>query len=70
MIPVKSAAVEAIGHDGTHLHVTYAGGKTYIHHNVSQELFDDLVAAPSKGQFLNRHIRTQHPGTHHPDQTK
>lgn len=62
MKPVTSSAATHIGHDGTHLHVTYPGGKTYIHANVPAELHEQLMASSSIGQFLNTHIRKQYPG--------
>jgi hypothetical protein len=62
MTPVQSDAVEALGHDGHDLHVTYKGGKTYVHPGVSTEKYNQLLLSPSKGQFLNVHIRKQHPG--------
>jgi KTSC domain len=61
MIPVTSDAVTHIGHDGQHLHVTYKGGKTYIHPDVPQDKFTQLMQADSKGKFIAAHIRVQHP---------
>jgi hypothetical protein len=62
MTPVTSDAVTHIGHDGTDLHVTYKGERTYVHPGVSAELHEQLMEAPSKGKFIAQHIRVQHPG--------
>ena len=63
MIPVQSEAVSAIGYDGQNLHITYrGGGKTYIHPNVPRHVADGLMAAESKGKYIAKHIRLQHPG--------
>lgn len=60
MVPViDSKSIEAVGHDGQHLHITYRGGRGYIYKGVSPETYDDLLKAPSKGTFLNAHIRKQ-----------
>jgi hypothetical protein len=57
-----SAAVKAIGHDESGLHVTYKTGKTYLHAGVTAEKFHDLLKAPSKGTFLAAHISKKFPG--------
>jgi hypothetical protein len=62
MIPVSSAAATHIGHDGTDLHVTYPGGKTYVHAGVPAEVHAQLMDGRSIGQFLNSNIRKQYPG--------
>ena len=62
MQAVKSDAVTHVGHDGKDLHVTYKGGKTYVHANVPAAKYQALLAAPSKGTYLSKHISKQHPG--------
>lgn len=62
MQAVKSDAATHIGHDGTDLHVTYPGGKTYVHKGVPAELHAQLVDGRSIGKFLNSNIRKQYPG--------
>jgi len=46
--------------DGT-LHAKYKNGKVYSHPGVPQEKFHALMASPSKGEYFNKHIKTQHP---------
>lgn len=63
MIPVNSEAIIAVGYDGTNLHITYrGGGKTYIHPGVHKSTYESLLASDSKGKFIAKHIRVQHPG--------
>jgi KTSC domain len=38
------------------LEITFVSGKVYVYADVPPEVFDDFCAAPSKGQFFNRHI--------------
>jgi hypothetical protein len=61
MKPVTSSAATHIGHDGTDLHVTYKGGKTYVHRNVPAEVHAQLLDGRSIGQALNT-LRKQYPG--------
>jgi hypothetical protein len=62
LIPVQSSMVTHVGHDGHALHLVYKGGKHYVHPEVSAEKYKELLASPSKGEFINKHIKTQHPG--------
>jgi hypothetical protein len=57
---VDSTNVESIGYDGEtmELHVRFKSGPVmYIYVNVPESTFDDLMAAPSKGSYLNREIK-------------
>ena len=53
MIPVKSSAVSAIGHDGETLTVQYASGGLYKIEGVTPEQFTGLLASESIGRALN-----------------
>ena len=64
LTPVQSAAMTHVGHDGKDLHVVYASGKHYVHPDVPVAKFAGLMAAESKGHYLNAHIAKQHPGSH------
>ncbi len=59
MIYVDSSNVEAIGYEDAamELHVQFVGGALYVYHDAPREVYDDLMAAPSKGSFLNRVIK-------------
>lgn len=52
MVPVKSSNLTHIGHHGHTLHVTYKGGVKYRFEPVPVGIFNQLMAAESKGKFL------------------
>lgn len=60
MTYVDSSNIEAIGYDdeAMELHVQFLGGALYTYLDVPREVFDDFMAAPSKGSFLNRVIKS------------
>jgi hypothetical protein len=62
LTPVKSDAVTHVGHDGKDLTVLYRGGRRYVHRNVPEQRYKQLLASDSIGRFLNDHIRKQYPG--------
>ena len=56
---VHSSNVASIGYDelaGT-LEVEFQSGAIYQYFGVPQNLYDQLMQAPSKGQFLNTYIK-------------
>lgn len=59
MLYVDSSNIEAVGYDegAQELHVRFLTGATYAYYGVPRLLFDGLMAAPSKGSFLNREIK-------------
>jgi hypothetical protein len=59
MIYVDSSNVEAIGYDDNaqELHVQFLSGGLYVYYGVPRQVFDGLMASPSKGSFLNREIK-------------
>lgn len=59
---VDSSNIEAIGHDtaSQELHVRFLSGVEYVYHGVPREVYDELMAAPSKGSFLNRAIKSNY----------
>ena len=56
---VDSSNIEQIGHDGDaqELYVRFLSGALYVYSGVPQEVFDELMAAPSKGSYLNRAVK-------------
>ena len=56
---VDSSNVEAIGYDEAtqELHIQFVGGGYYVYQGVPREIYDELMAAPSKGSYLNRCIK-------------
>ena len=60
---VASSNISSIGYDqGTQtLEVEFTNGSVYQYYNVDQNLFDQLMASGSKGQFLNNYIKNAYP---------
>lgn len=56
---VDSSNVEAIGYDNKtqQLHVRFLSGTTYVYDKVPADIYEDLMAAPSKGSYVNRVIK-------------
>lgn len=52
--PVESSNIAAIGYDPATktLQVDFKGGRKYHYQRVSQEVFDELAAAPSVGKHF------------------
>jgi len=61
--PIVSSNITSIGYDpdSETLEVEFTNGSIYQYFNVPSGLNDQLMAAPSKGQFLNVYIRNGYP---------
>lgn len=61
--PVPSSNIKSIGYDPTTetLEVEFTNGTIYQYFNVHPALNEQLMSAPSKGQFLNLYIRNAYP---------
>ncbi|WP_394890401.1 KTSC domain-containing protein [Mesorhizobium sp. AaZ16] len=61
--PVASSNIVSIGYDADTetLEVEFSGGTVYQYYNVGAALNEQLMHAPSKGQFLNIYIRNDYP---------
>lgn len=60
---ISSTNVASIGYDAANetLEVEFKSGAIYQYFNVGSALFDALMMAPSKGQFLNVNIKNSYP---------
>lgn len=60
MIYVASSNIEAIGYDDDtqELHIQFVSGGYYIYSEVPRQIYEDLMAASSKGSFLNREVKS------------
>lgn len=60
---VASSNISSLGYDPTSetLEVEFSSGSIYQYYNVGEALYDQLMAAPSKGQFLNTYIKNAYP---------
>ena len=57
--PVTSSNINSIGYDAQSdiLEVEFVSGDIYHYFNVPEHLYQSLMNAASKGQFLNENIR-------------
>jgi hypothetical protein len=61
---VQSSNVECIGYDpeSMELHVRFLNSAlTYVYLNVPQQVFDEMMYAPSKGSYLSQCIKNVYP---------
>ncbi|MFH0810919.1 MAG: KTSC domain-containing protein [Pseudomonadota bacterium] len=60
---VPSSSISSIGYDSASetLEVEFQNGSVYQYYNVGQTIYDQIMIAPSKGQFLNSQIRNAFP---------
>lgn len=61
--PVVSESIAAIGYDddAEALEVEFVSGAVYRYSGVPQDVYEDFRQAPSKGTFLNHHIKNAYP---------
>jgi hypothetical protein len=61
-IPVSSSNIRSIGYEPeiSTLEVEFNTGSVYQYHGVSQEAFDSLMQAESKGIYFNANIRNSY----------
>lgn len=57
MNPVDSTNLESVGYDGTNLFVRFKNGSIYVYFHVPESLYQELLAADSKGKFLSKHVK-------------
>jgi hypothetical protein len=67
-IIVASSSLLSIGHDPSTnvLEVRFRNGRCYQYFAVPRETFEHLMAAESKGAYLNAHIKDRFPMTRVP----
>ena len=60
---VASSNIASIGYDepSQTLEVEFTNGAIYQYYNVTQTLFEQLIQAGSKGQFLTYQIKNAYP---------
>ncbi len=60
---VSSSNIVSVGYDAASmtLEVEFQNGSVYQYYNISQNLYDEFMAAPSKGQFLAYQIKNSFP---------
>ncbi|MBC8742984.1 KTSC domain-containing protein [Paraburkholderia sp. UCT31] len=60
---VASSNISSIGYDerAQTLEIEFTNGSVYQYYNVEATLFEQLMQAPSKGQFLHVYIKNAYP---------
>jgi hypothetical protein len=61
--PVASSNIASVGYEPTSqtLEVEFAGGAVYQYYNVPQSIYEEFVAAASKGRFFASQIKDRFP---------
>ncbi len=61
--PVASSNLVSVGYDmdSETLEIEFANGTVYQYYNVAQGVYDEFMASPSLGSFLNAYIRNAYP---------
>jgi hypothetical protein len=61
--PISSTNIISMGYDASAetLEVEFSSGTVYQYYNVGQAIYDQLMVASSKGQFLNTYIKNAYP---------
>lgn len=62
LIPVISTCILAIGRKNGRLLVEFASTGIYVYGYGSDKLFEQLLAAPSKGRFINYVLKPAYDG--------
>jgi hypothetical protein len=59
---VESEAILRVNYDAAlaSLFVTFKTGRRYEYFDVPHEVYEAFLAAPSKGEFFNHHIRDRY----------
>jgi len=58
LIPVESSMIQAVGYEPETriLEVVFNNGRTYCYEGVPYEVFEELMAADSKGRYMRAEI--------------
>jgi hypothetical protein len=60
---VSSTNLAAVGYDATTqtLEVEFHGGRVYQYYGVPQQMYEELMQAPSAGKFFNVYVKERYP---------
>jgi len=56
-IPVTSSNLKSVGFDSNVLEIEFQNGGIYQYLRVPEDIYQDLLSAPSKGRFFNMSIK-------------
>jgi hypothetical protein len=60
---VASSTIQSMGYDAASstLEIEFLTGSIYQYYNVPEHIYEQMCAAPSKGQFLHQYIKNAYP---------
>ena len=61
MIPVASSDLASVGYENRTLYIAFNSGGVYAYAGVSESVYRQLLAAPSKGKFFHAYIKGVYP---------
>lgn len=61
MIPVVSSNLSAVGYESRTLYVRFNDGSLYSYDNIPVEVYQGLMNASSKGQYLATFVKGRYP---------
>ena len=64
LLPVESTMIQAVGYDPKTrtLEVVFNSGRTYCYEGVPPKVYKELMAAESKGRYMQSEIIDMYPG--------
>ena len=57
---VESSVIGAVGHSRV-LEIEFESGRIYQYFDVPEDIYTEMLNAPSKGKYFNAHIRGKFP---------
>jgi KTSC domain-containing protein len=54
---VQSSNIKAIGYENETLEIEFLNGSVYQYFDVQQNIYDEMMAAESKGKYLAQNIK-------------
>ena len=63
LVPVESSMIKAVGYDLTsqELEIEFTSGRVYRYTGVPVEVYEGLLAAESKGQYMHAYVLDLYP---------
>jgi hypothetical protein len=60
---VNSSMIRAVGYNSEtkEMEVVFTSGKIFVYSNVPEKIFDGLLTAKSKGQYMRAHVIAAYP---------
>jgi len=59
---VSSSNLVSVGWENQTLEIEFKSGAVYVYHGVPEELYQELMASPSKGSFFAANIKKTYQG--------